>query len=119
MISNNFCFYLQNRLIQTNQTGGQQYSDISRFSIPWFQPSLTSVAECSTVAKKKVYLINPTLLFQLFFTVALALVVSRKQDPATHNVTLVASGSEGRPDPGTHEHLSVVGMVGYRTFVPT
>jgi hypothetical protein len=30
----NFCFYLQNRLIQTGQTGGQQYSDTSPFSIP-------------------------------------------------------------------------------------
>jgi hypothetical protein len=30
-----FCFYLQNRLIQTSQTGGQQYSDTSPFSIPW------------------------------------------------------------------------------------
>ncbi len=29
-----FCFYLQNRLIQTSQTGGQQYSDASPFSIP-------------------------------------------------------------------------------------
>ncbi len=29
-----FCFYLQNRLIQTSQTGGQQYSDTSPFSIP-------------------------------------------------------------------------------------
>ncbi len=28
-----FCFYLQNRLIQTSQTGGQFYSDT--FSIPW------------------------------------------------------------------------------------
>jgi hypothetical protein len=27
MTSDNFCFYLQNRLIQTSQTGGQQYSD--------------------------------------------------------------------------------------------
>jgi hypothetical protein len=26
---------LQNRLIQTSQTGGQQYSDTSPFSIPW------------------------------------------------------------------------------------
>jgi hypothetical protein len=26
---------VQNRLIQTNQTGGQQYSDTSPFSIPW------------------------------------------------------------------------------------
>jgi hypothetical protein len=26
---------LQNRLIQTSQTGGQLYSDTSPFSIPW------------------------------------------------------------------------------------
>jgi hypothetical protein len=31
----NFCFYLQNRLIQTSQTEGQWYSDTSPFSIPW------------------------------------------------------------------------------------
>jgi hypothetical protein len=30
-----FCFYLQNGLIQTSQTGGQWYSDSSPFSIPW------------------------------------------------------------------------------------
>ncbi len=29
------CFYFQNRLIQTSQTGGQWYSDTSPFSIPW------------------------------------------------------------------------------------
>jgi hypothetical protein len=29
-----FCFYLQNRLIQTSKTGGQRYSDTSPFSIP-------------------------------------------------------------------------------------
>jgi hypothetical protein len=34
-----FCFYLQNRQIQTGQTGGQWYSDTSPFSIPW--PSVT------------------------------------------------------------------------------
>ncbi len=34
MTTDNFCFYLQNRLIQTSQTGGQQYSDTSPFSIP-------------------------------------------------------------------------------------
>jgi hypothetical protein len=28
-----FLFYLQNRLIQTSQTGGQQYSDTSPYSI--------------------------------------------------------------------------------------
>ncbi len=35
MITDNFWFYLQNRLFQTSQTGGQQYSDTSPFSIPW------------------------------------------------------------------------------------
>jgi len=30
-----FCFYLQNRSIQTGQAGGQRYSDTSPFSIPW------------------------------------------------------------------------------------
>jgi hypothetical protein len=35
MTTNNFCFCLQNRLIQTSQTGGQRYSDTSPFSIPW------------------------------------------------------------------------------------
>ncbi len=29
--TDNFCFYLQNRLIQTSQTGGQWYSDTSPF----------------------------------------------------------------------------------------
>jgi hypothetical protein len=35
MTTDNFGFYLQNRLIQTSQTGGQWYSDTSPFSIPW------------------------------------------------------------------------------------
>jgi hypothetical protein len=35
MTTDNFCFYLQNRLFQTSQIGGQQYSDTSPFSIPW------------------------------------------------------------------------------------
>jgi hypothetical protein len=29
MPTDNFCFYLQNRLFKTGQTGGQQYSDTS------------------------------------------------------------------------------------------
>jgi hypothetical protein len=31
--TDNFCLYLQNRLIPTGQTGGQRYSDTSPFSI--------------------------------------------------------------------------------------
>jgi hypothetical protein len=38
MTTDNFCFYLQNRLIKTSQTGGQWYSDSSPFSIPWYRP---------------------------------------------------------------------------------
>jgi len=34
MTIDNFCFYLQNRLIQTSQTGGQQYSDTSPLVFP-------------------------------------------------------------------------------------
>ncbi len=37
MTTGSFCFYFQNRLIQTSQTGGQWYSDPSPFSIPRFQ----------------------------------------------------------------------------------
>jgi hypothetical protein len=35
MITDNICFDWQNRLIQTGQTGGEQYSDTYPFSIPW------------------------------------------------------------------------------------
>jgi hypothetical protein len=34
MTTDNFCFYLQNKLNQTSQTGGQWYNDASPFSIP-------------------------------------------------------------------------------------
>jgi len=44
MTTDNFCFYLPNRLIQTSQTGGQWYSDTSPFSIPWTNvPAYTSL----------------------------------------------------------------------------
>jgi hypothetical protein len=38
MTTDKICFYLQNRQIQTSQTGGQWYSDTSPFSISWFIP---------------------------------------------------------------------------------
>jgi hypothetical protein len=34
LTTDNFCFYLHNRLIQT---GGQLYSDTFPFSVPWDQ----------------------------------------------------------------------------------
>ncbi len=55
MTTDNFCFYLQNRLIQTGQTGGQQYSDASPFSVPYMkvqnQP-LRGPRERANVAKR-------------------------------------------------------------------
>jgi hypothetical protein len=43
MTTNNFYVYLQNRLIQTGQTGGQWYNDTSPFVFPTFAiPSLWS-----------------------------------------------------------------------------
>ncbi len=39
--TDNFYFYLQNRPIQTSQTGGQWYSDTSPFSIPWLDALAT------------------------------------------------------------------------------
>jgi hypothetical protein len=37
MTTDNLHFYLQNRLIQTSQRGGQWYSDTFPFSIPWLE----------------------------------------------------------------------------------
>ncbi len=45
MMTDNFCFYLQNRLIQTSQTGGQKYSDTSPISIPCSSLHLTLLEE--------------------------------------------------------------------------
>jgi hypothetical protein len=40
MTTDIFCFYLQNRLFQPGQTGGQWYSDTSPLSIPRLGPKL-------------------------------------------------------------------------------
>ncbi len=41
LTTDNFGFYLQNRLIQTSQTGGQWYRYTSPFSIPWTRVEVT------------------------------------------------------------------------------
>jgi len=43
-------FYLQNRLILTSQTGGQQYSDTSPFSITCFSHWVTIGATTFSIA---------------------------------------------------------------------
>jgi hypothetical protein len=42
MTTVNFCFYLQNRLIQTSQTGGQWYCDTSPLVFPELTHDLKS-----------------------------------------------------------------------------
>ncbi len=54
--TDNFCFYLQNRLIQTSQTGVQQYSDTSPFSIPCLGGKLTAHP---TKESKQSWVTNP------------------------------------------------------------
>ncbi len=44
MTTDNFCFYLKNRLIQTSQTGDQWYSDTSPFSIPCIKIGVKIIA---------------------------------------------------------------------------
>jgi hypothetical protein len=55
MTTDNFCFYLQNRLIQTSQTGGQRYSDTSSFSIP-YSDSFPVLLRIRRVSKSRVYI---------------------------------------------------------------
>ncbi len=47
MTTDKFCFYLQNRLIHTSQTGGQQYTYTSPLSIHWL-----NYCENGAVAKR-------------------------------------------------------------------
>jgi len=54
MTTNNFWFYLQNRLIQTSQTGGQWYGDTSPFSILCLEIKLASIWQKS-LTKKALY----------------------------------------------------------------
>jgi hypothetical protein len=50
MTTDNFCFYLQIRLIRTSQTGGQWYCDTPPFSIPW--PCTTFMTKALTDVHK-------------------------------------------------------------------
>jgi hypothetical protein len=44
MTTDNFYFYLQNRLIQTSRTGGQWYSDTSPIVFPGDTMLVTTIA---------------------------------------------------------------------------
>jgi hypothetical protein len=60
MTTDAFCFYLQKRLIQTGQTGGQLYSDTPPATIPWFpgplQPFKANSNKCLTIGQDRRWL---------------------------------------------------------------
>jgi len=72
MTTDNFCLYLQKKLIQKSQTGGIQYSYTSAFSNPWlnhnqetvlqnFTDSGVYITKHSRIAlyfKRKIYVVN-------------------------------------------------------------
>jgi hypothetical protein len=65
---------LQNRLIQTSQTGGEQYNDTSHISIPWFVIGKIFKADKKSETLKMFRLPMPSLdkldPFQRFFRLA-------------------------------------------------
>ncbi len=58
MTTDNFSFHLQNRLIQTSQTGGQQCIDISHFSIPCSSKHSSLCVRIDRTVTKKFYTID-------------------------------------------------------------
>jgi hypothetical protein len=56
MTSENICFYLQNRLIQTSQTGGQWYIDTSPFSIPCLDNTAMVVSGTNSIYTRKIFM---------------------------------------------------------------
>ncbi len=77
MTTDNFRLYLQNRLIQTSQTGGQRYSDTSPFSIPWFGKRtsllgtefILAVKRLKGKVRGRVFITLPSYFISFFFLV--------------------------------------------------
>jgi hypothetical protein len=90
MTTDNFCFYLQNSLIQTGQTGGHLYNDISPFSIPWtYAPSNFAAA---AVAEEKGFVALPPGGLRRG---------GRRRERVRLQETNPHSADEADPDPGT------------------
>jgi hypothetical protein len=65
MTTDSFCFYLQNRLIQISQIGGQWYGDTSPFGIPCLKVHLHYGENRAKLVRfkeqKKIFCISKTL----------------------------------------------------------
>ena len=71
MTTNIFCFYLQNRLIQTSQTGGQWYNDTSPLVFPGLSVIFNSPAVWETHSRQGTPQLHPpeVNVIKLFFFV--------------------------------------------------
>jgi hypothetical protein len=75
MTTDNFCFYLQNRLIKTSQTGGQWHRDTSPLSIPcsiqgsWAEHSTTvhNQVFLSPLVSDRIWTLNLRIMSQMFY----------------------------------------------------
>ncbi len=63
MTTDNFHFYLQNRLIKTGQIRGELYSDTFLFSVPWLGISISlalrNCPECNNPERNNTERNNP------------------------------------------------------------
>ncbi len=101
MMTGNFCFYLQDRLIQTSQTGGQWYSDTSplEFPVRAFQAApmplplnfaLPGTAQLRTAPHCTIPLPHPLLLL-------LPLLLSLSPAPRSHTCSIPQSTPSSNP----------------------
>jgi hypothetical protein len=79
MTTDNFGFYLQNRLIQTSQTGGQWYSETSPICIPCIENRV--IYRCALCALSKT---NLKRYLSIFFCILFGYLICIK--PVTHSV---------------------------------
>jgi hypothetical protein len=86
MTTDKFCFYKQNRLVQTGQRGGQQYSDTSPFSIPWLRlkrtPAFGKVIEIRAITVfAYISMKQGPKMFSSLFIVSKVYLMSPQKDP--------------------------------------
>jgi hypothetical protein len=96
MTTDTFCFYLQNRLFQSSQTGGQWYSDTSPLSI-----------SCSNIPEVVQQLSSIKTAFSCVFLHDLGLIrqLNPHPPPPPHSLSLSLSHTHTHIRARTHTHI--------------
>ena len=92
MTNDNFCFYLQNRLIQTNQTGGQWYNDTS----PLVFPSITDTEHNNALHCAEFLLAECRVLFIVMLSVVMLNVIMLSAVAPSRWLMLCPGNTKGR-----------------------